>query len=215
MYARIIVTILMSLWLSACESTMYNALEKVGVHKRDILVDRIEDAQTAQVEGQEQFQDALTRFRQVVNFDGGDLEKTYDQLKNEFDDSEAAADAITDRIEAVESVAEALFEEWEEELDQYTSDNLRRASAQQLRDTKSRYKRLITAMHKAEKTMAPVLNALRDNVLYLKHNLNARAISSLKGELRNIDSDVARLTQAMRTAIEQSNQFIKEMRKPE
>lgn len=39
------------LLLSACESAYYDALEKVGVHKREILIDRIEAAQEAQEEG--------------------------------------------------------------------------------------------------------------------------------------------------------------------
>tara|TARA_B100001964_G_C14082329_1_gene530880 strand:- start:142 stop:360 length:219 start_codon:yes stop_codon:yes gene_type:complete len=62
-----------SLLLAACESTYYDAWEKVGAHKRDILIDRIEEVQEAQVEGQEQFKDALEQFRAVVNFDGGKL----------------------------------------------------------------------------------------------------------------------------------------------
>lgn len=40
----------MLLLVFGCESTYYDAMEKIGVHKRDILIDRIEDAQTAQEE---------------------------------------------------------------------------------------------------------------------------------------------------------------------
>ena len=61
--------------LSACESSYYGAMEQFGVHKRDILIDRIEEAQEAQEEGQEQFKDALEQFRSVVSFDGGELEE--------------------------------------------------------------------------------------------------------------------------------------------
>ena len=54
--------------MSGCESTYYNAMEKVGVHKRDILVDRVGEAKEAQEDAQEQFKDALTEFRSVVSF---------------------------------------------------------------------------------------------------------------------------------------------------
>ncbi len=198
--------------LSACESTYYDAMEQVGIHKRDILIDRIENAQEAQEEGQEQFKDALEQFRAVVNFDGGDLEEIYDRLNAEYEDSVDAAENISGRIDSVESVAEALFSEWETELGEYSNGNLRRDSERQLKATKRKYSRLITSMRNAEKTIDPVLSSLKDNVLYLKHNLNARAIASLKGELGNVNRDISALIDAMQGAIDESNAFIQDMR---
>ena len=65
-------------------------------------------------------------------------------MNDEYEDSVAAAEKIRDRIEAVESVAEALFEEWESELDEYSNANLQRDSKRQLSLTRKRYKQLIT-----------------------------------------------------------------------
>lgn len=197
--------------LTACESAYYGTMEQLGVHKREILVDRIGEAQSAQQEGQEQFRDALEQFRSVVNFDGGELQQVYDRLNAEFEDTEESAERIRDRIKAVESVADALFDEWSDELDLYSNQALRRDSEQQLRDTRTRYTRLIGAMQRAEATLDPVLNSLRDNVLYLKHNLNARAVASLRGELDTINTDVDRLIDAMEIAIAESDRFIAEM----
>ncbi|WP_019531695.1 DUF2959 domain-containing protein [Dasania marina] len=198
--------------LTACESTYFNAMEELGVHKRDILVDRIEDAQDAQQEGQEQFKTALEQFKAVVNFDGGELEEMYNRLNSAYEDSADAADNISKRIEKVDSVANALFDEWQDELEQYTNSNLRRSSAAQLKATQQRYSRLLKAMRKAESAITPVLNTLRDNSLYLKHNLNARAISSLKGELSSVNRDVSALINTMEKAIQESNKFIKELK---
>ena len=39
--------------LSSCSNTYYGAMEKVGVHKRDIMVDRVESARNAQEDAQE------------------------------------------------------------------------------------------------------------------------------------------------------------------
>lgn len=200
------------LMFSSCQSAYYNTMEQFGVHKRDILVDRITDAQTAQQEGQEQFQDALEQFRSVVNFDGGELEAVYEKLNNEFEDSEDAATAIRDRIKDVENVADALFDEWADELELYSNQTLRRESESQLRETRTRYERLIASMHRAEDTLDPVLDSLRDNTLYLKHNLNARAIASLRGELDSIDNNVDVLIAAMQAAIAESDSFIAQMR---
>ena len=198
--------------LTACETVVYDALEKVGYHKRDILIDRIDAAQASQTEGQEQFKSALEQFKSVINFDGGDLEVTYDQLNDEYEASVDAADEIHDRIDSVKNVADALFDEWQEELEQYSNASLRRDSERQLKDTRRRYSKVLGAMRRAEKAIDPVLASLKDNTLYLKHNLNARAIASLKNELGTVDNDVNALLTAMQQAINESNAFIDELR---
>jgi chromosome segregation ATPase len=147
----------LALLLGSCESTYYDAMEQIGIHKRDILIDRIVDAQEAQQDGQVQFKNALEQFRSVVNFDGGELETIYDRLNGEYEDSVSAAEEIRDRIDAVESVADALFDEWTTKLGQYWSANLRRESERQLKNTKMRYTRLLTAMRRAERSIEPVL----------------------------------------------------------
>src|SRR5699024_5816614 len=129
------------------------------------LVDRVERVQDAQRDGQQQFKSALEQFRALVNVDGGELDAAYDRLAAEYRDSVAAADRIGDRIDAVESVAEALFDEWQAELDQYQSAALRRDSAAKLRQTRAHYSRLMTAMRRAEARIEPVLQPLHDQLL--------------------------------------------------
>jgi flagellar motility protein MotE (MotC chaperone) len=197
--------------ITGCQTAYYSAMEQVGVHKRDILVDRVEEARESQADAQEQFKDALEQFKSVVAFDGGELDKIYNQLQAEYDDSVEAADDVSNRIRKVEQVSEDLFEEWEEELGQYTNQKFRSQSAAKLRTTKVRYKELIRSLKQAEKRMPPVLNALQDNVLYLKHNLNARAIGSLKSEYKGIKSNIDLLIRDMEKAIQDSDRFIQQM----
>ena len=197
--------------VTGCQTAYYSAMEQVGVHKRDILVDRVVDARDSQAEAQEQFKDALEQFRSVVQFDGGELDKVYNQLQAEYDDSVDAAEDVSNRIDKVESVAEALFEEWNEELGKYSSRKLRNESARKLRETRVRYAELLRTLKQAEKRMAPVLASLQDNVLYLKHNLNARAVGALKGEFRGIKQDIDLLLRDMQRAISQSDSFIRDM----
>lgn len=197
--------------LTGCQTAYYSAMEQVGVHKRDILVDRVVDARDSQAEAQEQFQDALEQFRSVVQFDGGQLDKVYNELKAEYDDSVDAASDVRNRIEKVETVAEDLFEEWNEELDKYSSRDLRNQSARKLRETRQRYAELLRSMKRAEKRMDPVLSSLQDNVLYLKHNLNARAIGALKGEFSGMRQEINLLMRDMQLAIKESDAFIRSM----
>lgn len=207
-----LLVLLGALFLVGCETAYYDALERIGIPKRDVLIDRIESAQEAQEEGQQQFKDALEQFQAVVNFDGGELQDVYEKLSDEYEDSVDAAENISARIDSVESVANALFDEWRDELDEYSNDRYRRDSERQLKATERRYNRLLSSMRKAESSIDPVLTTLKDNVLYLKHNLNARAIASLKGELGTVNQDVAALVATMQSAIDESNAFIAELR---
>ena len=203
-----IILVSLLIFLTGCQSAYYAAWEKVGVEKRDILVDRVEDAKESQEDAQKQFSSALDEFSQLINFDGGKLQDVYSQLKDQFEASEQSAVLVTSRIDKVESVAKALFDEWEKELEKYTNNNLKRESQSRLRDTQSRYKSLVRSMKKAESKMEPVLSALRDNVLYLKHNLNANAIGALQGEFDGIKKEIKQLVSEMNKAIAESNSFI-------
>lgn len=198
--------------LSGCSTAYYNTMEKLGIHKRDILVDRVEDARDSQKDAQKQFKSALEQFKSVVVVDGGNIEKVYERLNSEFEESQAAADEIRERIDSIDSVSKALFKEWESELKDYSNKSLRRDSEKQLRETQQRYQQLYGAMQKAESRLQPVLTAMNDQVLYLKHNLNARAIQALKEETVKIDKDVDNLLAAMQQAIAEADEFIRAMR---
>ncbi len=196
-----------------CQSAYYNTMEKFGYQKREILVNRVKDARDENQKTAEQFNSALAQFSQVVNFDGGNLEEKYEQLNSEYERCESSAEAVRKRIGAVEDVGDALFDEWEAELKQYTNVKLRNASQQKLVQTRRQYDRLIRSMHRAESKIDPVLSAFRDQVLYLKHNLNARAIASLQTELVSVENNVAALVREMQTAISEADGFIKAMGK--
>ena len=205
---RKLVLIVLLFMLTGCQTAQYRALEAVGIEKRDILADRVEDARDAQDDAKEQFVSALDQFRATVEFDGGDLEKIYDRLNRQYERSVDRAGEVSSRIDSIEDVAEDLFEEWEDELDQYQSASLRATSRDLLRDTQSRYERMIRSMRNAEQTMPPVLEAFEDQVLFLKHNLNSRAVSALRNELADIEDETDALIAAMEASIAEANQFI-------
>ncbi len=196
---------------NGCSSMYYDAMEKVGIHKRDILGERIEDARDSQHDAKQQFNSALERFQSELNFDGGDLQNTYQSLNRELERSQARADVVRDRIDAVDDVATALFVEWRQEIDQYSSAKLRRLSNQQLKQTQRRYHDLLRAMRHAEQRMQPVLRTFQDQVLFLKHNLNARAVASMRGEFGSIENDVAELIRDMEASIAKADAFIEEL----
>jgi len=196
---------------TGCQSVYYKTMEQFGYEKREILVDRVIEARDAQKESKEQFKSALEKFSDVVNFEGGDLEEKYEVLNSEFKRCESKAEAVNNRINDVENVGTALFQEWKAELEQYSSAKLRNSSRKKLEQTRDQYDQVIRSMRKAESKIAPVLSAFQDQVLYLKHNLNAHAIASLKQELVSVESNVATLIREMEAAIAEADGFIKTM----
>ncbi len=201
-----------SLMLSACQSAYYAAAEQVGYHKREILVDRVEGARDAQAEAEQQFESAQEHLLSLIAFDGGELQEVYEGLSDEYEASRDAAEEVSSRIDAIEDVADALFDEWSDELGQYSNARLRTDSERKLKDTQRRYAELVRVMRRSEDRMQPVLAALNDNVLYLKHNLNAQAVAALKTEFSNIDREIDVLIQDMRKAIASSDEFIDSLR---
>ncbi|MFK7964639.1 MAG: DUF2959 domain-containing protein [Burkholderiaceae bacterium] len=197
--------------LSGCQTAYYAAWEKLGYEKRDILVSRVENARDAQEEAKEEVVSALESFSQAVNFEGGELETQYKRFKSQLEASESAAANVRDRVDKVQATGTALFEEWEGELDSYSNKSLRQRSELQLRETRSKYGTMLTAMQKARDRLEPALRPLRDQVLFLKHNLNAAAMSGMKDEVRKVDIEVNRLIKDINAAVEEANGFINQI----
>lgn len=208
MKIRQLVLFVIILGLGGCSTAYYGAMEKLGVHKRDIMVDRVKEARDSQNEAKKQFLTAMEQFKSVVTFQGGNLEKEYNRLNATLAESEAKADEVRKRINAVEDVSDALFSEWRAEIKQYTSDTLRQSSQRKYDATKKKYTELIKAMKKAEAKLEPALAPLRDQVLFMKHNLNARAIAGLNEEVSRVQTNVDKLVSDIDSATTQANAFI-------
>ena len=208
-----VMLLLMPFGLSSCDKAYMATMEKMGYAKRDILSSRVKAARDAQEDAKKEIQTTLEQFGKVVSYEGGDLEATYKKLNGELENSEDSAEAVRKKISDVESVANALFSEWEEELGQYSSADLRRKSQAKLTQTKGRYREMLSAMKRAEQRIEPVLKPLRDQVLYLKHNLNARALAAIKGELVKMDAQVDQLVKDMNRSIAEADRFIQSMEK--
>jgi hypothetical protein len=193
---------------AGCRSTYYKTMERFGVYKRDLLKDNVEEARDEQKKAAEQFKDALTRLREMYKVEGGDLEKSYDRLQADFDRSETRANAVRERIAKVETVASDLFKEWEKEIAEMQSSKLAANSREKLRSTREKYETLHSAMKRAEASMDPVIAQFKDQVLYLKHNLNAQAISALRGETLDIEKEIQQLITDMNASIQQADAFI-------
>jgi len=195
-------------WTMACSSAYYSTWEMLGKEKRDLLRSNVEAVQEDQRDAADGFEDALDRLRGLYAIDAGDLEKTYDKLKDDLDDAEGRAEDIHERIGKIDSIANDLFEEWDGEIGEISNPSYRSKSREKLDETKNKYADLAASLEKSEASMVPVLTQLKDNVLYLKHNLNAAAIGGLSAEVDNIEADIENLLADMRASIAEADRFL-------
>lgn len=132
-------------------------------------------------------------------------------MNDDYESSLSAASDVSNNIDKVEDVAEALFDEWQGELGQYSNANLKRESEKKLKQTQRQFSKLLKSMRRSETKMQPVLDSLKDNVLYLKHNLNAQAVAAIRGEFDSLKVDIQNLINDMNRLIAESNAFIAQM----
>lgn len=197
--------------LPACSTTYYKAMEVFGKEKRDILVSRVKDAKGQQQETKEQFASTLDQFSALVNFKGGDLKKAYDKAKDSKEKCDSEAQSLRDRVSSVEKVGRDLFKEWEQEITQYSSADLKANSQRQLRDSQDRFEQMLGSMKRATASMDPVLAKFNDQVLSLKHTLNAQAVAAMKDQVTVLQTDVSKLIKEMEASIAEADGFIKQM----
>lgn len=193
----------------ACSTLYYESWELLGKEKRDLLRSSFVGMVGDQEEAAETFQTALERVKGLTGFDGGDLEREYDRLKDAYEDADGSAKDIDARIGDIEEIAADLFEEWEREIATITTPSLAQSSRTKLRESKARYEKAHGTMVSTRERMAPVLSVLNDHVLYLKHNLNAQAVGALTGSMSGVESDVAALQASIEASIREAQEFVK------
>jgi len=208
-------TLIAVLLVSGCATTRemyYDAWEGMGYAKRERLVDNVKEARDEQAQAKKEFASALEQFKSVVNFQGGDLEAMYNKLNKAYERSESQAGEVRDKITGVKRVATALFDEWAGEIKQMKDDPSLRDTSQRLYDqTRQSYNEMIQRMDSAAASMDPVLSRFKNRVLFVKHNLNAQAIASLKGTEIELGGEIEKLIKEMEASIAEADQFIAEI----
>ena len=194
--------------LSSCSQLYYKAQEKIGNEKRDILVDRIKKGREDQDKAKEQYKTTLEAFQAATGFQGGKTEEVYKRLKKEYDEAAERTKKVSDRIQSIEQVSNDMFSEWDRELSGMSNGDLRSKSNVLLKATRRRYTDLIRKMKSVESKAKPVLKAFEDQVLFIKHNLNAEAITSLKSNIVKMDADVQILIRDIEASTKEADAFI-------
>jgi len=200
--------VLFTLSLTGCTSTYYKTMRTLGKEKRDILIQRVKDAKKDQDQTKQQLKTTMESFQALTGFKGGSLEKSYKRLNSDYESANSQAKKLHDKIQSIDQVSNDLFKEWQKEINEMGNAKLKAQSSTMLRNAKTRQAAYMRAMNQTEDRIEPVLSAFRDQVLFLKHNLNSRAIGSLKGTSATLQSDVAGLIQSIDASSQEADKLI-------
>jgi hypothetical protein len=191
-----------------CTSSYYKAMKTFGKEKRDILVSRVKDSKKDQQQAKEQIKTTMESFQALTGFQGGQLEKSYKKLNGDYEKAADAAQKLHNRIDSIDQVSNDLFKEWQKEIDGMENKKLKAQSATMLRQSRLNEANYVKSMRQTEARMTPVITAFRDQVTFLKHNLNARAIGSLKGTSAKMSTDVDVLIVSLDSSMAQADSLI-------
>jgi len=211
-FGRALVAFAGVLILAGCQTAYYSFWEKLGREKRDLLEANVRSAESGQLEVQKHFKDTLSRIRTEFKVEGGSLENVYDSVSADNDRATDKANTLRKRIANVKTIADDLFVEWRREARTIQTARLRQDSELKLETSRHRFDRMYASMRKVEKAMDPVLARLNDQTLYLKHNLNAKAVNALQGELRDVEKEITELNKFISDSIQSSEKFTQTFR---
>jgi hypothetical protein len=197
-----------ALGATGCTSAYYKTMQKLGKEKRDILVQRVKDSKKDQEQTKEKLQTTMESFQALTGFQGGSLEKSYKKLNSDYESAADQVSKLHDRIQSIDKVSNDLFTEWQGEINQMGNAKLKAKSTAMLKDSQARQASFMKAMRNTEARIAPVMSAFHDQVLFLKHNLNARAIGSLKGTSAKMDTDVSSLMKSIDGSMAEADNLI-------
>ncbi len=213
-HAVLLAMLFVFVFVTGCQS-MQGALNRTkeifGAEKRDIMVAEVKDAGSSLEEVKARFQSAAEKFRTVLTSTEGKVDEKDKVLKSEYEKASEKAADIQDSIDNVTRAAESLFTEWEEQLGQYTSANLRSISEQRKQVAMNQTMQFIDAMSVANKKAGPVLAAFSDLVLFSRHELNAQSLESLNSELASVDKKLDAFIREIDLSIDQADALIKLM----
>lgn len=194
--------------LAGCSQTYYGTMETFGKHKRQLVTDHVLNVRDAQSSVSQKFTVALEQFQVSSTLRGVMLEEKYKELQNLYAACDSSTGKLESEIDKLNNVLDAMFEEWQGELEGYSDPQLRRASEDRLNRTMARYDKLVMGFERGTENIYPALKAYKDQLLFVKHNLNAQADGSVKQEFGKFQSQITSLLRQLDASMAECDSFI-------
>lgn len=136
--------------------------------------------------GKAELEAMLTAYQQVINNEDGDLLTPFKTFHSGLEKVEKARADIQKKGTDAELAADAFFAEWQNTLQKFQSEDMRKRSQERLDTTKARFAEIDKASDEAAAAYQPLMATLKDHDLYLSNDLNAEAVKTLSKDAKDI-----------------------------
>jgi hypothetical protein len=165
-------------------SRVFGGGDGKGPGEVDDLLGRIERVYVECELSQQSSRAALEALQTLTSPDfRGDPVSAYAVFAQAVIDSDKQSAKLTTSIGPMKKSAEPFFDQWASDLSMYSSMDMRLHSQNRLTETRERYDAILVALEPAAMAYEVFNETLSDHVLFLTHDFNAGAVSSIEGEV--------------------------------
>lgn len=198
---RVLSLVVLLLTASVSSSILAQSAEK----QIDKLIKRAGDTITAIRAARMQIGATVRDYNQILAGEAEDNRAAYKKLQKSLKKSEKSAAAVGAQAEKMDSAASEYFASWEASLSEFTSDEMRARSEERMKETRQRYDGILQAGREAGEAFRPFVTLLKDQIVFLGHDLNPAAIEDLQDDAERLNSQAkevfSKIDETKRTAM--------------
>lgn len=183
-----------------------------GQKQVDKLINKANDTIGAMRAARVQIGSTVDGYNTIMAGEAVDNRKAYKKLTKELSKSEKAAANVRTKAAAMDVVANDFFSNWEASLEGFSSEDLRQRSAERLNDTRKRYEEILEAAGEAGDAFDPFVTNLKDQILFLGHDLNPSAIQALQGDAKKLNGRAAEVFKDVDKTIVTASEYTASLR---
>ena len=151
----------------------------------DDLMSRVERIHVDCEVASEQARTATTTLHSMVGPDfHGEPALAHEELVAAIEASERTAQDLQRDFDRMTRSGDKVFAQWQENLEEYTSEVMRQASEKRMNATRERYDAVVAAVGPAIESYRGFNATLRDHALYLGTDFNEESVSLVEQEIR-------------------------------
>ena len=179
-----------------------------GVKQTEKLVSKANDTVGSIRAAKQQIKDTLVAYNLLVGNKVEDPKKTYKDLQKGIENTDKKVADVDQKVAAMQKEADLLFADWASNLASISSEELRKRSEERLNETRERYNGILAAGDKAGKVFNPFIASLKDQVVYLGHDLNPSALASLKPDADKLNKEAEVLFKKIDETVDEASGYI-------
>jgi ATP-dependent exoDNAse (exonuclease V) beta subunit len=156
------------------------AAAQAGPDQTTKFLKTIEGTVKAIGESRTQLQKTMVTYNSITEMTAKDLKSAYKDLNKDVADSEKKVAEGRPKVDEMNTEAASYFSAWKASAAAISDPGLRKRSEERLADAQVRFDKISAAGKDARQSFDTLMKDAKDQSTFLGHDLNAKAITSLK-----------------------------------